>query len=332
VPESDIGTLLPPNSIALFGRVYGGSSSDKLRTTDLSGGIHDIRLESNSYALVIVPILPELGEPIVFDTYTTPSYAKSTKSPSTIDDQLFIIRRWDSGATDVTEYDLETFEPLLSSAAVNLEKAVIGDTAYHYSYPKYDNFTGWRGNLDFVQEPLDAGPVSSTTVRNVQSYLNDPYFPFALIAAGQNLYGVKEPSSDDPSIVILRVDQSTGEPTEMVRFTVREFGDYGSSSWQWVVDNGFVYWVAARNQRGETIAEIFWHELERESEPQSTTFMLPEGVTGIWGFDVDDGYFVLEPADGNPSELIIFDLRTEKVDVIDLGIEVSDVAIIRLGE
>ena len=195
--------LLPSNSTALFGRVYGGATSDKLRTTDKSGQIHDIRLESSSYALVMVPILPSLGEPIVFDTYTSPSYAKSVKSPSTFDDQLFVVRRWDSGSTDVTEFDVETLEPFLSEAADNFLNAVIGDSAYHYSYPNYDNFYGWRGQLQFVREPLDGSDPIRTTLGNVQSYLNHPYLPFSLISANEKLYGLKEPSSSDPSIIIL---------------------------------------------------------------------------------------------------------------------------------
>ena len=110
------------------------------------------------------------------------------------------------------------------------------------------------------------------------------------MSAGQNLYGLKEPSSADPQIVILRVDQSTGEPTKMVSFTVGDFDAYLRNSWVfWVVDNGFVYWVAVRIDKGETIAEIYWHELEKKSIIESASLTLPDDVTGILEFDVDDG-------------------------------------------
>ena len=74
VPEEDIGPLLPPDGVALFGRISGGATSDTLRTTDRSSGqIRDIRIESSSYAIVMVPVLPDRGEPIVIETYTSPS-------------------------------------------------------------------------------------------------------------------------------------------------------------------------------------------------------------------------------------------------------------------
>ena len=68
--------------------------------------------------------------------------------------------------------------------------------------------------------------------------------------------------------------------------------------------------------------------------PQSASLTLPEGVTGIYGFDVDDGHFVLEPGfqDGKQSGLILFDLSTGAVEIVDLGFEISDVEIIHRGE
>ena len=336
VSDKDTGPLLSPNGVALFGRISAGSTSDLLRIIDQSGQVRDIRLESESYALMMIPVLPELGDVIVFDTYTSPSYAKSTKSPSTVDDQLFIIRRWDNGETDVTEYDPQTLKPFLSTDATHFFHAVIGDTAYYYRYPEYDNFTGWSGQLEFIQEPLNGGQASRTTLRNVQSYLNDPYFPFALISTGQNLYGLKSPSSSDPSIVILRVDQATGEPTEMVTFTVNGFDDYAQNSWLWVVDNGFVYWAAMRQDSSDTIVEIWWHELERPSQPQSVSLTLPQGATRILDFDIDEGLLVLNPfweeEISRESKFILFDLSTQTTNVIDLGVRVRDVQIIKLGE
>lgn len=69
VSEEDIRPLIPPNGVALFGRISGASTSDTLRTTDRSTGqIRDIRIEGSSYALVMVPVLPDRGEPIVIET------------------------------------------------------------------------------------------------------------------------------------------------------------------------------------------------------------------------------------------------------------------------
>ena len=334
-PEEDIGPLLPPDGVALFGRISGGATSNTLRTTDRdSGEIRDIQIKSSSYAIVMVPVLPDRGEPIVIETYTSPSYAKNVASPSTRDDRLLIERRWYGAGTDISEYDLNSLEALPSRAAVQFSPAVIGDAAYYYDYPSYDNFTGWKGQLEFVRESLD-GQETRTTARSIQGYLNDPFFPFSLMSAGQDLYGLTTPTSNDPSIVILRVDQSSEEPTEMVSFTVNGFDDYMRGSWEWVADNGFVYWLAVRKEEGEAaVAEIYWHELGKQSVPQSTSLTLPEDVTGIYGFDVDDGHFVLEPGfhDGNQGGLILFDLSTGVVELVDLGFEISDVAIIHRGE
>jgi len=82
VSEEDISPLLPPDGVALFGRISGASTSNTLRTTDrTSGQIHDIRIDSSSYALVMVLVLPDRGEPIVIKTYTSPSYAKNVANP-----------------------------------------------------------------------------------------------------------------------------------------------------------------------------------------------------------------------------------------------------------
>ena len=337
VSEEDIGPLLPPNGVALFGRISGASTSDTLRTTDRSTGqIRDMRIESSSYALVMVPVLPDRGEPIVIETYTSPSYAKNVARPSTRDDRLFIVRSWDGGSNDISEYDVDTLEALPGRAAVQFSPAVIDDAAYYYTYPSYDNFTGWRGQLEFVRESLTSGQETRTTVRSVQGYLNDPFFSrsLSLMSAGQDLYGLITPSSNDPSIVIVGVDRSTGEPTEIATYAVNGFDDYMRGSWEWVADNGSVYWLAVRSEEGETVAEIYWHELERRSVPQSVSVTLPEDVTGMYGFDVDDGYFVLEAwlQDRNRSGLILFDLSTGVIEMVDLGFEISDVQIIHLGE
>ena len=245
------------------------------------------------------------------------------------------MRTWDGGSSDISEYDLDTLDALPSSAAAHLSRAVVGDTAYYYSYPSYDNFIGWRGQLEFVRESLTGGQETRTTVRSVQGYLNDPYFPFTLRSDGQNLYGVITPTSGDPTIVIVGVDQSTGEPTEIATYPIDGFDDYLRGSWEWVADNGFIYWLAVRNEEGEaSIAEIYWHDLESQSVPQSASVTLPEGVTGIYGFDVDDGYFVLEASlqDRNQSGLILFDLGTGVIEILDLAIEISAVQIIHVGE
>jgi len=333
VAEDVIGSLLQPGGVVLFGRISGGSSSDSLRTTDGSGQIRDIPLETSSHALVMVPVLPARGEPIVFQTYTSPSYAKNVASPTSVDDRLFIVRSWDGGSTDVSEYDLKTLEAFPSAAAAHLSKAVVGDTAYSYSYPKYDNFTGWRGQLEFVRQPFNGGQETRTFVRDVRGYLDDPYFPLTIMATGQKLFGLITPFPDKPRIVVVGVDQSTGEPTEIATYAVN-FDDYIRGSWDWAADNGFVYWVATRIDEGETIAEIYWHELERESVIESASLTLPEGVTGIFGFDVDDGYIVLNPSweSGNHSALILFDLSTSVTEIVDLGFDISAVQIIHLGE
>ena len=90
-----------------------------------------------------------------------------------------------------------------------------------------------------------------------------------------------------------------------------------------------------RGDEGEAaVTEIYWHELGGRSVPQSASFTLPEEVTGIYGFDVDDGYLVLEAwlQDRNQSGLILFDLSTGVSEMVDLGLEISDVQIIHLGE
>ena len=329
--------LLPPNGVALFGRITGRSTGDTLRTTDLSGQIHDIRLESSSYVVAMVRVLPDRGELTVIETYTSPSYAKNVASPSTVDDRLVIVRSWSSGSRDSSEYNLDTLEALPFKTAVHFSPAVIGDAAYYYSNPSYDTWTGWSGQLEFVRESLTSGQQTRTTVGNVQRYLSDPIFwRGSLISAGQDLYGLTTPIASDPSIVVVQVDKSTGEPTEIATYTVSGFDDYMPGSWSWVFDNGLVYWVAARNEGGEIIAEIYWHGLEGEDVPQPVTLTLPEHVIRLYGFDVDDGYFVLETEfrveNSSQIKLILFDLTTRATDILDLGFKMSNVEIIHLGE
>ena len=94
--------------------------------------------------------------------------------------------------------------------------------------------------------------------------------------------------------------------------------------------------MTARNEGGEIIAEIYWHGLEGEDVPQPVTLTLPEHVIRLYGFDVDDGYFVLETEflveNSSQIKLNLFDLKTRATDILDLGFQMSNVEIIHLGE
>ena len=335
VAEDDVGPLLQPNNVALFGRISGEYTRDSLRTVTPLGQVIHIPLESSSHALVMVSVLPARGEPIVLETFTSPGYARNVASPSTVDDQLFIVRRFDGGNTDFSEYDLKTRRAFPSTAVAHSTGAVVGDTGYSYKIIQYDQVLFLNPSLprlEFIREPLHGGEASRTTVRDVGSYRDDLYFPIKLMSAGQNLYGLKEPSSSDPAIRILRVDQSTGEPTEIVGFEVDDF-NARRLNWVWSVDNGVVYWAMVKDS---TNLEVWRYELERSSPPQVASVTLPQSSAGILQFDVDDGIVVIGILwEGDAvccTKFVLFDVNIPWADVIDLGLRISDVQVIHLGE
>ena len=122
--------VLPQTTVIYF-RTRAGSRSDTLKTIVQSTtgemlGSKFIPIESTSSSLVVYS--PENEEANVFHTYSSPSWAKHSKRPLTIDDQLYVETEWSSGDLDVVEYDPRRLARGREGDRDLLRAAIIGDT------------------------------------------------------------------------------------------------------------------------------------------------------------------------------------------------------------
>ena len=342
VPESatveGLEPLVLPKTTAVYFRTRGGSSSDTLKTIVESStgemlGSEYINIESSSSALVVFS--PETGEATVFETYSSPSWAKNTKRALTIDDNLYLETEWASGRLDLVEYNTTTLARGSESERALLEAAIISDIHYYYDYPEYRDMLGYYGYLEFVKEPLSGGEGTQLKLRPPDAYRDDPDFPFALVAEGQKLYGIKNPVSDGDPVVIYDVNPSTGEPTRLATLPIGDFerGYFFNPR----LDNGTVYWAPVREEGSATIIQLWSYRLgDPPSGLKTTDLRVPVGgrKAQVFGFDVDDGHFVwpVRPAGGQTHQLMFYDQQTGAISMADPGLVVNEVQIIHFGE
>ena len=136
------------------------------------------------------------------------------------------------------------------------------------------------------------------------------------------------------------MDPLDPEASEIVAsFEVSDVKDYVPSSWwQMAEDNDVVYWAAMSYQGERLVGEVWSFRLDDpESDPLMHSFTVP-GAPGemsmILKFDVDDGHAVIQPrfTGYTDSRLILYDLNTGSVDLVDTGLRIFDVQILHLGE
>ena len=165
---SDSLLALPQTSAVYFG-TRAGSQSDTLKTIVQSTtgemlGSKFIPIERTSSALVVYS--PETDETTVFHTYSSPSWAKHSKRPLTIDDHLYLETEWASGNRDIVEYNTQSLSRAGERDTDLLQAAIIGDTRYYYDYPEFKGFLGYYGYLKFVKEPQSGGEATERNLRH----------------------------------------------------------------------------------------------------------------------------------------------------------------------
>ena len=161
-----------------------------------------------------------------------------------------------------------------------------------------------------------------------------------LVQASQNRFVLKGARPEDPVTSITRVDPLDPEASKIVAsFEVSGAEDYVPSNWwQMAEDNDVVYWAAMSYQGERLLGEVWSFRLDDpESDPLMHSFTVP-GAPGemsmILKFDVDDGHAVIQPrfTGYTDSRLILYDLNTGSVDLVDTGLRIFDVQILHLGE
>ena len=327
-----------PQTTAIYFRTRAGSRSDTLKTIVQSTtgemlGSKFIPIESTSSSLVVYS--PENEEANVFHTYSSPSWAKHSKRPLTIDDQLYVETEWSSGDLDVVEYDPRRLTRGREGDKALLRAAIIGDTRYYYDYPEYSGFLGYYGYLQFVKEPQSGGEATQRKLRPPDEYRDDPDFLFTLVAWDGNLYGIKTPPSDGDPVVIYQVDQSTGEPTRIATLPI---GDTDRGFFfQTKLDNGTAYWAPVKKSGASTVIQIWSYRLgDPSSKLRTTDLKVPSGgrPSSITGFDVDDGHFVFTVhLEGDSThQLLLYDEESKSISMTDPGLVVNYAQIIHFGE
>ena len=111
-----------------------------------------------------------------------------------------------------------------------------------------------------------------------------------------------------------------------------------SSWWQMAEDNNVAYWAAMSYQGQDLVGEVWSFRLDDpESDPEMHSFTVPDApgeISMLLKFDVDDGVTVIQPRfrGFTDSRLILYDLNTGAVDLVDTGLRIFDVQVLRLGE
>jgi len=160
------------------------------------------------------------------------------------------------------------------------------------------------------------------------------------VLASQNQFGLKGARSEDPVTTISRLDPSGAGGAEVVAsFEVSDIDDYVQSSWwQMAEDNNVAYWAAMSYQGQDLVGEVWSFRLDDpESDPEMHSFTVPDApgeISMLLKFDVDDGHAVIQPRfrGFTDSRLILYDLNTGAVDLVNTGLRIFDVQVLHLGE
>lgn len=333
--------LLPDHTLALVMAVSGGGSSGTLKTvindssTGAMLGTKFIQLESSAKSVVLY--LPESGEAMVLDRYSSPSYAPHFKRPYTVADLLYISNKFtDGGALTITEYDTGTLargpEWGTQTDALDPGYAVAGGQVYFNT----DSTQQWSMSRGFYNAPGDYlnSPFSD---RWESREMAQPEFRFGLVSGGNILYGAKFPSESDPITGVFTVDPQTGQPADryITAFEIDDWDDYHPASWRNVViEDGIAYWAGFRAGPVTYTVEVLAADL---SDPDAFTvyeFEMPAAGKAVTGFnttiDADGGYVLIKPfyEGGDRSKVLIYDTARETAQIIDTGFHIVDAQVI----
>jgi len=344
-PVAEPSRLLPENTLALVMAVRGGSSSSTLKTiindssTGEMLGTKFIQLESSSKSVVLY--LPDTGESMVLDSYSSPSYAPRFKRPYTVDGRLYVSNKsTNGGALSITEYDTATLSRKsgwsTQKDALDPGYAVAGGRVY-FKTGSTQQWSMSRGFYDapgdYLSSPFDDGWETIEMER--------PKLRFSLVSGGETLYGAKLPSESDPITGVFTVNPDTGQPADsyITAFEIEDWDDYLPTSWQSVViADGIAYWAGFLNGPANYSVEILAADL---TDPDIFTvygFDMPTSEKEITGFysaiDADGGYVLIKPSyeGGDRSRLLIYDTANETVQLIDTGFHIVDVQVIFIEE
>ena len=220
--------------------ISGGSNSDLLRTvltdstTGQMVGSKYINLERKSKAVVMY--MPKVGEALVLDAYSSPSYSKHTKRPYSIDDRVFITTKWHgSGKLDLEEYDPVTLRRVKRIGSYAKGDggnfSVAADTFFYRTESEYDMFRRRSVGGDYFR--------ASFKEPSKKTKLGGPGGRLALKSSGEELYAVELPLTDTHVTAVHRLDPATGQVAEqLVTFEIADFDKYLPGSWgDSVVDN-----------------------------------------------------------------------------------------------
>tara|TARA_B100000315_G_C14476903_1_gene541064 strand:+ start:74 stop:886 length:813 start_codon:yes stop_codon:yes gene_type:complete len=160
------------------------------------------------------------------------------------------------------------------------------------------------------------------------------------VLASENRLRLKGARPEDPVTTITRMDPSNPDASDIVAsFEVSDIDGYVPSSWwQMAEDSNVVYWAAMSYQGQSLVGEVWSFRLDDPaSDPVMHRFTVPDApqeMSMLLKFDVDDGHAVIQPRfrGSTDSRLILYDLNTGSVDLVETGLRIFDVQILHLGE
>ncbi len=303
---------LPSNTVGLYLGVNLGSETDYLHE-------YDIVLESATKAIMLY--IPESSELVIIDTYTSPSYARSTKRPYSVDDRLFITREWSSGSLDIEELDPRTGG--IATSARNLGNslyAIVGDIAYSCKVTERfgsDDYRLMRYNLAVSGSQGNA--ILETC--NIDLYSDDG-----------ELYAIRTKEDDltrgSLPIDIFHWNESTLEFDFVNTLLLPNYSEY--SCCEFAVDGAKVY--AAGLKSAASQVEIWEYEFVDDTEPSAgISAAVGGGIVGLFDMDADDGHFAIHLQGVGPP-LLLLDLLSGSYELVDPGVGFFDVQILFLED
>ncbi len=302
-------------------------------TTYLPGGIS---LESETE--YVIRLLPDTLTTSIFDRNYSPSYARSSISPYTIDDRLFIredIRPFEpSGSHNYTEYGIDENNSEFNGSATVLTRftvtdpqqlgdgcwAIVGNQYIYKNNRVYDSFArryigGDMRQITNVTNNFRGEGTSSSVICLVTGG--------SLYSTNGNLFSVNFFSSQGLIIAesVPLVTSTLNNWLINIRVSAENYND--ESYLRYAFDKDKMYYVRYRTT--DSAIEIWTVDLAtRNAEPVK----IYDAVTGFPPsyFDVDDGRIVI--AGSGQGNVLLLDLINGTERIFDFGVDIYGVQVL----
>lgn len=271
----------------------------------------------------MIRLIPDTGSAEVVDTNYSPSYAKSTIRPYTVDGRFFVFQSW-SPSEYTGHHNFTEFDPITNNHILSFR---VNDPARTYCYAIIDNHYYYRESrvYDFMSRGYLGGDFKHLQFENGTSGTGDFLLDNNdtenckgnLHAVNGKLYDAYQ---DNNQLEVYSRDLTTGKIAETLgSFTVSDSDQY-YNRYDFAFDDDSVYW--ARRRKSDNQIEIWRYDFI--NQPEFVYGGVTNNIDAIHFFDVDKGQIALGDQDGY---VLLFDYTKNEYSVIDIGFSFYDLQI-----